>query len=74
MLNTATVTGYTGPGATVTGLVLNNVHSIKFDFDKTMIRIEHGEPSNLFNLQYAPTTTVTLTKDNNGTAVVISSL
>lgn len=74
MVNTVTVTGYTGPGATVTGLVLSDVHKIELDFEHTMIAIEHGGPTTTFRLAYSPTTTLTLTKTNAGTAVVISSL
>lgn len=71
MVNTATVTGYTGPGALVTALVLNDVHSINYDFEKNMVYITYGKPYQTFKLAYNETVTITMTKSATGTATTI---
>jgi len=54
----AILTGQTGPGATVTALQLNDVHSMNFDFEKLMLKVNYGTPSKTFELSLTGVTTV----------------
>ena len=71
---TATVTGQTGPGATVTSLVLNQVRNILFDFENNMVHIYHlNEAGKTFKLSYQGIATVTFSISGSVTTVTIST-
>jgi hypothetical protein len=72
MANTATLTGNTGPGGTVTGLLLGDVSSIKFDFRAGMISVIYGDVDKEFNLSYTGVTTVTFSISGVSTTVTVS--
>lgn len=74
MPNTATVTGKTSAGSTVTALVLDNVTNIKFDFDHQVVTFSYGlNPPRKFELDYATTVTVTLTIASGVTTATLST-
>lgn len=72
MNNTATITGATGPGATVTALPFENVHSINFDFEANTVELVYGEPYKTFRISYDGAQTVTIVKTGLNTAITIS--
>lgn len=61
MVGTVTYTGVAGPGAALTAAVFNDVHSIKFNYDKEVIELEYDNPSKLTWLDLRATTTITPT-------------
>lgn len=69
---TATVTGKTGPGGTVTGLVLADVEDIDFDFLKNMIHITHSN-GKIFHLSWSGIATVTFSISGGNATVTIST-
>ena len=69
----ATVTGKTGPGLTVTSLVLNDVKGINFQFDSKVVSIYYGEPRKTFELDYDSTATVTFSITAGVSTVTIST-
>lgn len=68
----ATVTGHTGPGGSVTALVLNPVHSIEFNFEDNMVYVEYGTPSKRFPMSYQGVGTVTFSISGGVTTITVS--
>lgn len=69
---TATVTGNTGPGGTVTALVLSNVESIEFDFQHSMINFLYNS-GKTFKLAWTSIATVTFSISGGNATVTIST-
>lgn len=67
-----TVTAKTGPGITVTGMVLNNVSAVNFRFADGIIDVVNTNPSGQVNsFQYSDIATVTISP--SAKTVVIST-
>lgn len=68
----ATITGKTGPGSTVTSLALADIRRIIFDIPRQVVRIEYGA-SGVFETDYAVTVTVTDTISGVTSTFVMST-
>jgi len=68
----STLTGNTGPGATVTALRLSDVSNINFNFRGSMIHVTYGQPDKTFDLSWTGITTVTFSISSGVPTVTIS--
>jgi hypothetical protein len=66
-----TVTGYAGPGMTVTAVVINNVTKFEVDIDKGMLRMTDTS-GNLKEVAISAATTFTVTISGGNYTVTIS--
>ena len=68
----ATVTGDTGPGGSVTSLVLSQMTDFEFDLAHNMIYIMYGTPTKRFPLSLEGVGTVTVTISGSSLTLTIS--
>lgn len=59
-----TVTGKTGPGNQVTSLVLTGLQSVKYDFGKQVVTVEHANGTREFDLGGVTTATIGISGSN----------
>jgi hypothetical protein len=68
---TATVTGQTGPGLSVSSLALSNVTEVNFNFTRGVVTVSQSEPP--VNTEYELSNMTTLTINATTRAVVLST-
>lgn len=73
MLNTATVTGKTGPGGQLTAQLISDVKAIHFDFEHSMISIDTGDPVRTVHVAWTSIATVSFSITAGVAAVTIST-
>lgn len=59
MVGTLTYTGVLGPGQSVTSMIFNNVHSVKFNHDKEVIEVNYDNPEKTQHLDMRASGTIT---------------
>lgn len=70
MASTATVTGKTGPGGTLTAAVFNNVTSFKIETDSEMLELVTD--GRILQVDISAATTITCTVSGNTYTLTIS--
>lgn len=73
MLNTATVTGKTGPGGQLTAQLVKEVNKITFDFEHSMISIDSGSPARTLKVAWTSIATVSFSITAGVAAITIST-
>lgn len=74
MTRTLTFTGKTGPGDTVTGLVLNRATNMNFDWEGMMLSVQYdnGNGPKTFHGSLTGVTTVTTSFSGSNVSVTVS--
>lgn len=73
VMPTAIVTGTTGPDMDLTTTPLSDVRRMVFEFDRNILKIDHGTPTKTLDLTFDTLTAITFTvAANRITAVTIA--